>query len=143
MENFIYKLNKYTIKLNKFINNNELIENNFDKYLLYLNKFKYYYNLTGGKGKSKEQVQAASEKVAKAAADRHKGKKEAESKEIVYNDVKGKDVQIATKTHHDDKPISIMKQLKSICENIKEDNNKLPTDIMDKLKSICKSIKDH
>jgi hypothetical protein len=48
MENFIYKLNKYTIKLNKFINNNELIENNFDKYLLYLNKFNYYYNLTGG-----------------------------------------------------------------------------------------------
>ncbi len=133
MENFIYKLNKYTIKLNKFINNNELNENNFDKYLLYLNKFKYYYNLTGGKRKSKEEVQAASEKVAEAAANKHKGKKEAatttkpkpkepEPEVIVYN--VGKEGDIATKGHigssHGNIPKDIMGQLKSICRNIKE-----------------------
>ncbi len=141
MENFIYKLNKYTIKLNKFINNNELIENNYEKYLLYLNKFNYYYNLTGGgkeKGKEKHSdkkatVDKAAAAVLAAAANKHKEKKEAavattkskpDSQDISYN-VVDKGGQIVTKKDGD------------------SSHGNIPTDIMDKLKSICKSIKDH
>ncbi len=93
MEDLVYKLNKYTIKLNKFINNNELIENNFDKYLLYLNKFNYYYYLTGGgkkKGEPKPQLNAeqkeglattndANKKRAKRAEARAKEEREAKA----------------------------------------------------------------
>ena len=72
MENLHHKLNKYTIKLQKFIKNKELIEHDYDKFMLYAKKFKYYYKLIGGQ--TPEQKAEKQKKAAAAAAEKQKNK---------------------------------------------------------------------
>jgi hypothetical protein len=72
MEDLIHKLNKYSIKLQKFINNKELIEIYPEKFMIYAKKFKYYYKLAGGGPFTKTPEQKAAAAARKTAKDAEK-----------------------------------------------------------------------
>ena len=62
MEDLTDKLNKYIIKLNNLLDNEQINYDNYNRYLLYLKKVHYYYKLVGGVKKT------AAEKVAEKTA---------------------------------------------------------------------------
>ncbi len=80
MEDLTNKLNKYIIKLNNLLDNEEINSYNYDRYLLYLKKVDYYYNLVGAGGgddDEKKRKKAEADAAKKAEAERKKTEKAA------------------------------------------------------------------